>query len=130
VIILTIAAIITGFWLSVGLKSESYKLYEVFMDESVSGLSKSAPVKYNGVEVGMVKDISLDPQRPDVVRLILQVKSDTPITENTRAVLDTQGLTGIAYLGLNGGKPGAPPLVRKRGQEYPVIESAPSLFIR
>ncbi len=42
----------------------------------------------------------------------------------------SQGLTGIAYIGLQGGKPDSKPLQIKEGEDYPVIKSAPSFLVR
>jgi len=46
------------------------------------------------------------------------------------AVLKVQGLTGIAYLELDGGALTAPPLLAKEGEQYPVIKTKPSLSAR
>ena len=62
-------------------------------EESVAGLNLNAPVKYNGVEVGKVSDIRLDPVNPEKVRLTFAIEHGTPIKADTVAVLKTQGLT-------------------------------------
>jgi phospholipid/cholesterol/gamma-HCH transport system substrate-binding protein len=46
------------------------------------------------------------------------------------AVLQTQGLTGIASGELTGGRRSSPPLQARAGEAYPVIKSAPSLITR
>ena len=43
------------------------------------------------------------------------------------AVLQTQGLTGIAFVELTAGSRDSPPLQAQPGEEYPVIKSGPSL---
>lgn len=130
VIVTTMILIVAGLWLSVGVRTNEYHTYVVYMHESVSGLSVRAPVKYNGVDVGFVKSIELRDEHPDQVRLLLDVKDKTPVSVETRAVLDSQGLTGIAYVELTGGTPSSKPLKAKPGQKYPVIPSSPSLLFR
>lgn len=130
VIILTIVFIIGVIWLSVGISTTSYETYLVYMHESVSGLSNKSPVKYNGVEVGHVSAINLVEGKPNIVRLTLEIDEETPVTVDTRAQLDTQGLTGIAYVELKGGRPGSPPLKAEGDQKYPVIRSIPSFLFR
>jgi phospholipid/cholesterol/gamma-HCH transport system substrate-binding protein len=130
VVITTIILIVGGIWLGFGLHTTSYTTYLVYMRESVAGLSVRAPVKYNGVEVGYVNSINLRDDHPDQVALLLDIKSTTPVSIETRAVLNSQGLTGIAYLGLTGGTPNSPPLKAQHGQPYPVIPSSPSLYFR
>ncbi len=90
----------------------------------------NAPVKYNGVDVGKVRLIRLDPVNPERVTLLFAIERDTPIREDTVAVLKTQGLTGIAYVELSGGTRDAPPLRAREGSEYPVIRTKPSLSAR
>jgi phospholipid/cholesterol/gamma-HCH transport system substrate-binding protein len=107
-----------------------YDRYYTYMTESVSGLSTDASVKYRGVVVGRVKEIILDPVNPEEVRLTLDLVHGTPVKQNTVAVLETQGLTGLTTVNLTGGSRDSPPLTAKPGQEYPVIQSGPSLFSR
>ena len=75
------AVLITGvLWLaSGGALQKKYDLYLAIEEESVSGLNLNAPVKYNGVEVGKVRVIKLDPVNPEHVWLILAIERGTPI---------------------------------------------------
>lgn len=130
VIVVTAIAFIILLWLSVGVSKKTYTPYLVYIQESVSGLSLDSPVKYNGVEVGKVKEIHLRKDNPEQVIVLLDIEQGTPITTDTFAELDAQSLTGIAYLELSGGKPGSPPLKATDDQEYPVIQSKPSLMFR
>ena len=126
------AALIAGvLWLaSGGAWQKSYDLYLAIEDESVAGLNLNAPVKYNGVDVGKVREITLDPGNPDRVNLVFAIERGTPIREDTVAVLKTQGLTGIAYVELSGGARDAAPLRATAGSRYPVIRTKPSLAAR
>jgi phospholipid/cholesterol/gamma-HCH transport system substrate-binding protein len=117
-------------WLGKGTYGTVYETYYTYMRESVSGLSPNAPVKYRGVDVGQVREIALNPSNPEEVRLTLEVVSGTPIKQDTRAILVTQGLTGLASINLTGGSKESPPLTAKPGEPYAVIESGPSLFFR
>jgi len=126
------AALIAGvLWLaSGGTFQKKYDLYLAVEEESVAGLNLNAPVKYNGVDVGKVKEIRLDPVNPERVNLLFAIERGTPIKEDTVAVLKIQGLTGIAYVELSGGARDAPPLTVTAGNEYPVIRTKPSLSAR
>lgn len=130
VIILSAALIAAGLWLSADLSGREYHRYTVFSSESVTGLSPSATVRYRGVNVGHVRSISLDPDRPDRVRITVDIADDTPLRADTRARLNSQGLTGVAHLELTGGSPDAPPPEQPDGEPYPVLESTPSLMVQ
>ena len=109
---------------------KKYDLYLAIENESVAGLNLNAPVKYNGVDVGKVQEIRLDPSNPERVNLLFAIVRGTPIREDTVAILNTQGLTGIAYVELSGSTGNAPPLRATGGSEYPVIRTKPSLGAR
>lgn len=116
-------------WLSAGGPPRDYDYYLSFMTESVSGLSVDAAVKYKGVNVGRVREINLNPENPQEVRLLLMVQEGTPVVEDTVATLELQGLTGLANINLSGGSKGSRPLA-KGDHEWPVIPSRPSLLVR
>lgn len=130
VVILVAALIIFIVWLSTGLSSKHYKNYLVIMHESIAGLSVKSSVKYNGVNVGIVKKISLNKHNPDQVRLVLQIEEHTPITEGTTAMLNSQGFTGITYLALQGSDTNLNPIPVLPGEKYPIIKSRPSWLFR
>ncbi|MCS6896850.1 MAG: MlaD family protein, partial [Nitrospira sp.] len=131
VAILGAAALIGVLWLGKMDYRGAYDRYEAYFRESVAGLSEDSTVKYRGVDVGRVRSISLNPDNPEEVRLILDIARGTPIKTDTVAVLETQGLTGLATINLTGGSRDAPPLVAQEGQPYPVIKTGPSpLFFR
>jgi phospholipid/cholesterol/gamma-HCH transport system substrate-binding protein len=105
-------------------------VYLAVEEESVAGLNLNAPVKFNGVDVGKVREIRIDPINTERVNLLFAIEHGTPIKENTVAILKTQGLTGIAYVELSGGTRDALPLRTTEGSEYPVIRTKPSLSAR
>jgi phospholipid/cholesterol/gamma-HCH transport system substrate-binding protein len=82
------------------------------------------------VDVGKVQTISLDKTNPQRVNLLFAIERGTPVKEDTIAVLRTQGLTGIAYVELNGGSAASAVLVAKEGAKYPQIQTKPSLSAR
>lgn len=131
VLVLGAVLIAVVLWLaSGGAFQKKYDLYLAVEDESVAGLTPNAPVKFNGVDVGKVRDIRLDPTNPQRVSLLFAILRGTPIKEDTVAVLKTQGLTGIAYVELSGGARDSPPLLATAGNEYPLIRTKPSLSAR
>ena len=131
VLALGVALIAVVLWLaSGGLWQKKFDIYLAIEEESVAGLNLNAPVKYNGVEIGKVRFIELDPRNPQRVNLYLAIERGSPVKQDTVAVLKTQGLTGIAYVELSGGALDAPLLRTLRGAKYPVIATKASLAAR
>ncbi|HEU4385027.1 MAG TPA: MlaD family protein [Anaeromyxobacteraceae bacterium] len=131
VLLLGTAGVAALLWLgSGGAAKKEYRTYLAYFDESVSGLSVHASVKYRGVEVGQVRAIELDSADSERVKVVLDVDARAPVKQDTVAVLGVQGLTGIAYLELGGGSRDSPRLEAKPGEPYPVIRTGPSLLRR
>ena len=131
VIALTVAMIAGVLWLASGsYHRKAYDTYETYMTESVSGLSLNSTVRYRGVEVGRVRRIELAPGNVEEVRVTLEIERGVPVKTDTVATLQTQGLTGIAYVELRGGRKDSPPLRAAPGRDVPVIASGPSLMER
>jgi len=115
-------------WLLGGTEEADYKTYVAYMRESVSGLNPRSPVKFKGVGVGQVREISIDEENPERVKLLLDIVEGTPVKEDTFAVITMQGITGLAYVELKGGSKDSPSLVAKKEKPYPVIKTKPSLI--
>ena len=126
------AALIGGvLWLSSSKSYRaSYDIYQAYMQDSVAGLNLNAPVRYRGVEAGRVQKIALAPGNVEQVQLTLAIERGVPVKVDTVAILQTQGLTGIAYVELTGGGRDSPTLQAQAGKSYPVIKSGPSLMTR
>lgn len=131
VLVLSVAIVGGVLWISSGRAArKDYDTYLAYFTESVSGLNRQAPVKYKGVQVGSVREIELDPDDPQRVQLVLGIEHGVPIKQDTVAVLSVQGLTGIAFLDLEGGSRESPLLAPKEAGGSPVISTRPSLFRR
>lgn len=119
--------IVIVLWLVRGGPQRTYRSYYAYFGESVSGINEDSVVRYKGIKVGRVRNMRLDPENPERVRLVLDIAEGTPIKEDTVASLATQGLTGLAFVELGGGTRNSPPLTPPPGQPYPVIKIKPSL---
>ena len=131
VVVLSIAMLGGVLWFSSGKSyGTAYDIYQTYMKESVSGLNLNSPVRYRGVEVGRVRKISLAPGNVEQVQLTLEVELGTPVKTDTLAVLQSHGITGIAYVELTGGTKESSLLQKQAGEDYPVIKTEPSLMRR
>ncbi|MDE1959118.1 MAG: MCE family protein, partial [Xanthomonadaceae bacterium] len=120
-LVVVLAALLFVLWLGKSSVDHAYSYYDVVFNESVTGLSKGGMVQYNGIKVGQVAELKLDPRDPRKVIARIQVEGDTPVKQDTRARLGLLGLTGIAFIQLSGGSPGSPPLRSRDDGHVPVI---------
>lgn len=96
------------YWISgTGRTSGGEQAYKVVFTGSVAGLGRGASVLFNGVRVGEVKEIHLIPHDPAHVAALINVDTRVPIRVDTKARLESTGLTGVASLALSGGSPTA-----------------------
>ena len=77
-----------------------------FEDISVAGLSEGSSVKFQGMNIGSVSNISVDKENTAVVQVGFCLKPGVPIKEGTKSQLGTIGITGLKFLELKGGGQG------------------------
>ncbi len=97
--------------------------YRVQFEGSVSGLRTGATVLFNGIRVGEVTELRLNPQRPKQVTATVSIDKSVAVRPDTEVSLEFQGLTGIASLSLKGGSPSSPVLVGAK--DNPPVLTAP-----
>ena len=110
-------------WLGGVNLSEVHDTYYIFFRGSVAGLSKGSAVQYNGIPVGRVADIRVDPT--NIARIQVTVQIDTSlvtIKSDARAFLDTNILSGVSTVQIRGGTQQAKVLEVTPGYRYPVIQ--------
>lgn len=116
------------YWYSDTREHRSYTRYEIYFDGSVSGLTRGAPVRYLGVDVGRVVAMSIDPHNSSRAQVIVDIDSRTPISDKTVAVLALQGVTGVLYIDLSENVASARLAEPEASERYPVIRAARSNF--
>jgi phospholipid/cholesterol/gamma-HCH transport system substrate-binding protein len=84
---------------------QGYPVHAYF--DSAEGLVIGVPVEIAGVEVGQVKEITLEEGRAKVTLLL---EPDLQVSQEARAALRTRGVLGDRYVEIIPGPPGTPPL--------------------
>lgn len=123
-----IAMLVTAFvWLSYAGSSE-YHFYTIhFVQQSLSGLQLGSDVNMRGVKVGRVESYQISPEDINRVDVTIRVSTDTPVRENTTAVVSRNLVTGLARIDLiTSAKPGPELTAVLRGEIYPVIPEGAS----
>lgn len=124
-VIVAVLAVLFSLWLSKAGQHAGERHYVVIFNEAVRGLNVGSAVQYNGIKVGEVLNLSLDPNDPAVVRARIKVQDGIPIKQDTRARLVLTGITGASVIGLSGGSPDSPDLPEPESGD-PVIVATPS----
>ncbi|WP_294532403.1 MlaD family protein [uncultured Rhodoblastus sp.] len=121
----TLAVIVGAFLFVFWFKGTGGKVtlttYQVHFAGSVSGLSNGNSVLFNGLKVGEVTELGLMPNDPSRVFATIKVDAQTPVKTDTKAQLETGGLTGYASIALQGGSAAAEALPANA-----VIDAQPS----
>src|SRR5215475_3175230 len=99
-------------------------VYRLHFENTVSGLLMGAPVLFNGIRVGEVTGLNLDPGNPRQVTATIAVVSTTPMRADTQAGLEYQGLTGVPVVSLLGGT-SAVPLLSPSPPKPPILVADP-----
>ena len=99
------------------------KRYAIVFESSVAGLTTGSSVGFNGIRVGEVQSFELDPQDARKVQVLISVRDDTPIRENSHATIQSMGLTGGSGIQITPGSPDSPFLVATAENPVPVIQA-------
>jgi phospholipid/cholesterol/gamma-HCH transport system substrate-binding protein len=87
------------------------KIHLMAYFENAQGLREGAPVSLQGVEIGNVTELSIDPKRPAApvqVTMKVTTKYIANLRKDSKAVLSTKGALGETYVDITGGDPKKP----------------------
>ena len=125
-ILVTLLAVLFALWAANYASNRNWDKYEVFFTEAVTGLGNGGIVQYNGINVGEVERLRLDPDDPRKVIARIRLQAGTPVKLDTKAKLAFIGLTGVAQIQLSGGTPESPRLLPTVERPVPIIPTQPS----
>ena len=89
---------------------ETSDRYRIVFDSSVIGLEPGAVVYLNGIKVGTVDTVAVEPSDLRKVAVAVKVARGTPVRADTRAMLQYAGITGLKVIDLRDGSAAAAPL--------------------
>jgi len=110
----TLVALALGFvfvyWLARGSDQGNNAALTVIFEDPVTGLGVGSSVVFNGIKIGDVKTLDLDPKNPKNVIAGLRLKPEPSVKADTTVTLGFQGLTGVGYIEMAGGSQELPPI--------------------
>ena len=121
------ALAVFAIWLARLQFNSDYDVYDIVFYGPVRGLSEGGEVHFNGIRVGEVTDLNLDPNKGDQVIARIRIDGTTPVRVTSRAQLEPQGITGLNYIQITAGNPNSAILKTQYPDNVvPVIQSQPS----
>ncbi len=94
-------------WVGGAGSAAAFQHYRVFFEkQSLEGLQIGSDVNMRGVKVGRVEHFAISTDNINRVSVEVRVDRDTPVSENTEAIINRNLVTGLARIDLN--TPGTP----------------------
>lgn len=121
-----VVAVLFALWLGRSDSERDFHLYDIAFEEAVSGLSRGSTVEYNGIRVGDVVDLRLDPQNPQNVYARVRVERAAPVRTDTQATLMPVGITGTSLIRLTSGSDPDSQILTSDNRNIPIIHAKPS----
>jgi phospholipid/cholesterol/gamma-HCH transport system substrate-binding protein len=90
-------------WLAQYSFNQHYDLYRINFRGPVSGLGLGGEVQFNGIKVGEVTRIALDPEDANLIHTDIQMQAGTPVRTDSEATLASQGITGVKFVQVTAG---------------------------
>lgn len=127
----TLLILLFATWITTGDLRRGSNEYDVVFDDPVRGLSEGGEVRFNGIKIGEVESLRIDPDNNNRVIARIRVQSDVPVKNDTEGQLEPVGLTGVTLIQLSTGSADAellrpafgapPPRIQGRGSQIDVI---------
>lgn len=114
--VLAVLFAVIGFiaWLSNAQFDQRVDKYEVSYVGGVQGMSQGSEVRFNGLKVGEVTRLRIDPNDTNSVLVDIEVEPGTPIDTKSIGRMEPLGLTGLNYIQIIPG-----------GEGFPLIKDLP-----
>src|SRR6185437_12760506 len=123
VLTMVFSAFVAALWFGGVELTTHYVRYLAYFHGAVTGLTKGAAVEYNGIPVGKVSNIRIDPEDVERIEVEMEIDDNVVIKSDAKAEVQSNLLSGVSFVLITKGTQDAPPLVAKEGQRYPVIAS-------
>lgn len=116
VIVLILAFV---YWLTASGGGVEQANLRLVMRGNVTGLSTGNDVLFNGLRVGQVSELYIDPNDPGQVIAIATIDRAAPVKPDTEATIAYDIISSVSHVELTGGSPGAPDLLD--AEEMPTL---------
>jgi len=118
-------------WITGGELRRGFNEFDVVFADPVRGLTEGGEVRFNGIKVGEVDTLRIDPENTNRVIARIRVSTDVPVKTDSTAQLEPIGLTGVTLIQLSPGSAtadllrgsfgGPPPRIEGRGSQIDIL---------
>jgi phospholipid/cholesterol/gamma-HCH transport system substrate-binding protein len=110
-------------WLARASFNREFSTYDVVFDGAARGIGAGTEVRFNGIRVGEVRSLSMDPQNENGVVARIRIGASWPVRADSTARLEPIGLTGLNLIQITAGSGTSPLLRRRMGESPPRIDA-------
>jgi phospholipid/cholesterol/gamma-HCH transport system substrate-binding protein len=122
---ITIGAVVLvmlfAMWLARASFNREFATYDVVFDGAARGIGAGTEIRFNGIRVGEVRRLFMDPDNENGVVARIRIGADWPVRRDSIAQLEPIGLTGLNLIQITAGAETSPRLQQRMGQPPPRI---------
>lgn len=121
----TVAAVVLvmlfSMWLARASFNREFASYDVVFDGPARGIGAGTEVRFNGIRVGEVRSLFMDPGQETNVVARIRIGATWPVRVDSEVQLEPIGLTGLNLIQISSGKTTSPLLRKRLGGATPRI---------
>lgn len=117
----TLLIMLFAMWLARASFNREFATYDVVFEGAARGIGAGTEVRFNGIRVGEVRDLFMDPKNEAGVVARIRIGASWPVRADSEAQLEPIGLTGLNLIQISSGTKTKPRLVQRLGDAPPRI---------
>jgi phospholipid/cholesterol/gamma-HCH transport system substrate-binding protein len=110
-------------WLARVSFTREFAVYDVVFDGPARGIGAGTEVRFNGIRVGEVRDLFMDPGQETNVVARIRIGASWPVRDTSQVRLEPIGLTGLNLIQISSSAEGGRLLRQRIGGAPPRIEA-------
>lgn len=110
-------------WLARVSFTREFAVYDVVFSGPARGIGTGTEVRFNGIRVGEVRDLFMDPGQETSVVARIRIGATWPVRDKSQVRLEPIGLTGLNLIQISSTDEGGQLLERRIGDPPPRIEA-------
>jgi phospholipid/cholesterol/gamma-HCH transport system substrate-binding protein len=116
-------AMLFSMWLAQASADREFATYDVVFDGPARGIGAGTEVRFNGIRVGEVRDLFIDPVEEKSVVARIRIGASWPVRTDSAVRLEPLGLTGLNLIQISSGAATGPLLKQRMGEAPPRISA-------